>query len=669
MKDRILDHLFLRYRRHNDARALAALFDATARDFCAVACHLVGDPVIAEDVVQETFLAAMRGAARWDEKRAVRAWLHGILAREAAKARRTAARSGEARRLAARGEVLGSVRTAADPALSLERQEVPAQVERALDQLPRRYREVLSPLIQEGRSPTQIAAELGRSPGTVRSQIHRGLERLRSSLPAGLVPPSMAALLPGGISASGLAALREGLLRRAGLATPTGGAIRRVALEARLTAALASKGALAAGALALTGGFLALLPTNDEQADRSALGAAHPPLAPPLGGDRDGLASQLQGPGPGRQTAITPADAPEPSAEPEADPLAAWLARFNEAPSDWRHGWKVAAEIAQLPPDEALAVMSGVWPYLTVPVKEQVLKPFVFGQGHPQALRLLHLAADDPAPSVQERAFIYLQDYAFRDFRGDPAAYRAWYERWKDRPLAVTLEENARAFGKELATLSPAELARRLTPLAMVDLRKGTPFGLDLAQRIRDAGALEAIEGALDGKNFQALQLALRFSKRLAVGEAWLRAHVVPRIEDPDGVDPRWLGEYCDALGRPDCTWAEPYLLGFLERFIAPSSSSAGAPPVSAIFAAGALADMADPKVIPALIELLARDSSGRLNYPIGQFALERLTGVEWNEDRSVPWWRAWWDSHREELLAKKPTEPDDPTRSRESNR
>src|SRR5262245_58996737 len=178
MKDAVLTRLFLRYRERGDGRALAAVFDLTAKELLAVAAHLARDAAEAEDLVQIVFLRAMERAPAFDRAHGLRGWLHGILWREALAARRRAARRVAPAELERAGE--------ADPAEAAAERELPAAVRAALEGLPRRYREVVEPLLFGEKAAHEIAAELGRSSGTVRMQIHRGLDRLRRALQRGL---------------------------------------------------------------------------------------------------------------------------------------------------------------------------------------------------------------------------------------------------------------------------------------------------------------------------------------------------------------------------------------------------------------------------------------------------------------------------------------------------
>jgi hypothetical protein len=337
-----------------------------------------------------------------------------------------------------------------------------------------------------------------------------------------------------------------------------------------------------------------------------------------------------------------------------------WLARFNEAPEDWRHGWNVAEEIAKLPPDRALAIMTAVWPRLSVPVREQALKPFVFGHGHVHALKLLDLAATDATLSVQERAFTYLKAYAFQDFANDYEAYLSWAQTYRDMPLADALTRNATQFVADLRALPPAELAERIRTLDRLDLDAGGSVGVDVAAVMREAGGLEALSTCLEGEDVEAMRRALDWSKSMQADEAWLRTWVLPSIQIAEGVDPSVVDASFRALARPDCAWAKDTILEHLRRAstieqIHPAPASAEAEGNAQAFAgtssaASALAEIGDPAAIPALIEILVHDRSGRMNYDVGYFGLAKLTGVKWQESHDGAWWLEWWEKNRRRL-------------------
>jgi len=628
MKDATLAALFERYRTQGDGRALATVFDRTAKELLELACHLVRDPGEAEDLVQATFVTAIQKGARYDGSTPLQGWLYGILWREAAKARRRAARRVEPERLAER--------RAADPTAAAAERELPQAVGEVLARLPRAYREVLEPLLFDERRPEHIARTLGRSPGTVRSQIHRGLEELRRALaPRFAVHGALA------LPTRGLARVRAEVLEAAGVPAATAALPPAAALAVTAGAALASKGVLV-GALAgaaLLGGTWVVLQGGSLRANelaaaaeatspaRSAEGAAESD-APPLDSAPAATAAAVRTPAP--STARSPAE--------EVD---YWRARFAERPEDWRHGWNVTEELARLPPDQARAILSALWPELSVPVKEQALKPFVFHGGRANALPILHLAATDPATSVQERAFGYLKAYAFRDFALDYEGYLAWAAANVERPVGEVLVASSRAFVAELLAAAPGARAAHMRSLRDLDLRAGGPAGVDLAAEMRAAGGLRLLETALADPSHEVRDLALRWSKALAADERWLRTWVLPVIEgrQPEAKESLLFAAF-DALERPDCGFAREPILAYLEAATRTNLVATQA-------ASRALAAHGDPEVIPRLIGVLQRDATGELAYDVGYFGLAKLTGVTWQEDYDAAWWKEWWGRNR----------------------
>ncbi len=154
MQDAWLSRIFIRFRDKRDGKALAAVFDATARKLIEVAAHLVPDLGQAEDVVQTTFQRMIERAASFDGGRSLKGWMYGILWREAAKLRRGAAWRVEPDALEPRAPL--------EPPEELAALELPAVIREALERLPSPYREVLEPVLCEERSAREVAARLGR---------------------------------------------------------------------------------------------------------------------------------------------------------------------------------------------------------------------------------------------------------------------------------------------------------------------------------------------------------------------------------------------------------------------------------------------------------------------------------------------------------------------------
>ena len=173
-----LEQLFERFRRDGDADALGEVFDSTAGELLRIARHLTKGRANAEDLVQDTFLIAIERAASFDAGRALKPWLFGILMRQAALSRRRTERSKELE-----GEAASK---APEPSDVLADREFAESLAFALDRLSPAERDVLVPLLLDGKRAVQIARELDKRPEAVHMRVHRGLANLRRILPAGL---------------------------------------------------------------------------------------------------------------------------------------------------------------------------------------------------------------------------------------------------------------------------------------------------------------------------------------------------------------------------------------------------------------------------------------------------------------------------------------------------
>jgi len=163
----ILERLRLR-----DARALASLAELYGSDLTR-ACYLyLADAHAAEDVCQETLLAAWNAAGRTNGRTPLRAWLFGILFNQCRKHRRSLWRR-ERRELDA-------AQRRAESAEGHEDAERLETLRHAVARLDEALRAVVILRYEQGFSIAETAETLGLPEGTVKSRTSAAIERLRT---------------------------------------------------------------------------------------------------------------------------------------------------------------------------------------------------------------------------------------------------------------------------------------------------------------------------------------------------------------------------------------------------------------------------------------------------------------------------------------------------------
>lgn len=131
--------------------------------------RLCGDPNLAEDLMQETFVRALRASERYEHRGKVSTWLFSIAANVA----RDHWRRQKRQPSVPLEEGLTGAGTLDDSA---------SEVREALLRLPLEQRSVLILRYYHDLSYAEIADTLVIPLGTVRSRIHNGLERMKGLL-------------------------------------------------------------------------------------------------------------------------------------------------------------------------------------------------------------------------------------------------------------------------------------------------------------------------------------------------------------------------------------------------------------------------------------------------------------------------------------------------------
>lgn len=175
------DRELVRRIRRGDQDAFRGLFRRYAPTAQALAQRVVRQPFLAEETVQEAFLAMWKNPTGYDPERgSVRAWLMSTVHHRAV----DLVRREEAQRRRA-VEAVPDV-PPEDPGSSVVEEiglsDDRAAVREALRQIPPEQRQVIELMYYGGLSQSRIAEELGLPLGTVKSRTLLGMRRLRTAL-------------------------------------------------------------------------------------------------------------------------------------------------------------------------------------------------------------------------------------------------------------------------------------------------------------------------------------------------------------------------------------------------------------------------------------------------------------------------------------------------------
>jgi RNA polymerase sigma-70 factor (ECF subfamily) len=160
------------------------------------ACWLTQDRHEAEDLVQETYVKALKGFSSFQPGTNFRAWIYKIL-RNTFLTSRTGLKAAATVPLDVEGEEEILPATKETPESILLQRSDSQLVQQALERLPVLYREVLLLCEVEEMSYQEISATLAIPMGTVMSRLSRARRALRSAVAPGRTAGSSPGLLPG----------------------------------------------------------------------------------------------------------------------------------------------------------------------------------------------------------------------------------------------------------------------------------------------------------------------------------------------------------------------------------------------------------------------------------------------------------------------------------------
>ena len=187
--------LVQRCREGSDAAYTVLVREHRPRLF-TLAYRLTGDRATAEDVVQETFLAAFKAIDRFEPKPSLAAWLNTITVRIAKRAASRARSRTDTSLSTVEGDE-GAHQTAAglidpgvdgDPLAAAESAELRAQVAASIERLPFNYRAAVVLRFVTGLDYAAAAAAMDVPLNTFKSHLLRGTRLLRADLARHLEP-------------------------------------------------------------------------------------------------------------------------------------------------------------------------------------------------------------------------------------------------------------------------------------------------------------------------------------------------------------------------------------------------------------------------------------------------------------------------------------------------
>jgi RNA polymerase sigma-70 factor, ECF subfamily len=178
--------------RAGDEGAFVQLVDRYHEPLLRLATTYVPSRAVAEEVVQDTWLAVLRGVDRFEGRSSLKTWVFSILVNRARSAGVKEQRAGRPTR---EDDIVDPARFGADGAWveppvpwvdeadeRLDAKVLAQHVRDHLDDLPVRQREVVLLRDVEGLSPTDVCDLLQISDSNQRVLLHRGRARLRASI-------------------------------------------------------------------------------------------------------------------------------------------------------------------------------------------------------------------------------------------------------------------------------------------------------------------------------------------------------------------------------------------------------------------------------------------------------------------------------------------------------
>jgi RNA polymerase sigma-70 factor (ECF subfamily) len=186
------EQLLLAYRIRGDGDAFSELVRRYERELYCYLRQYLGDPAMAEDVFQTTFLQLHLKCDQFKPGLKLRPWLYRIATNQAIdtvrrnRRHRLPSLDGSADTEAAVGATL--VSDTPTPDQHMEQQDKRTWAQQAVDQLPEQLAQIVTLVYLNGLKYREAAEVLAIPLGTLKSRMHTALRMLGDACPAHLAP-------------------------------------------------------------------------------------------------------------------------------------------------------------------------------------------------------------------------------------------------------------------------------------------------------------------------------------------------------------------------------------------------------------------------------------------------------------------------------------------------
>ena len=167
------DEILIKYLRKNDRKAYSILFDKYFERLFTFAVRVVFREDVANDIVQEVFIAIYEKSILKNYQGSLKAYLYTSVRNRCYNYLRDA--KVEDRNMALYAEAA----VYSDNVDMIDREEILEKIREVLDELPEKCREVCLLRFVHGYKYSEISEQLGMNENTVKVQLHRGMDKLK----------------------------------------------------------------------------------------------------------------------------------------------------------------------------------------------------------------------------------------------------------------------------------------------------------------------------------------------------------------------------------------------------------------------------------------------------------------------------------------------------------